>query len=276
MRRNIFVAIALAAQCVCANAATIQTRTGVYRGEITHIQAGTVFIKQEQGEFGISIRDILRIELERPAAYDQAVAALRTGKPQDAVAALKPVVDRYAGLPVPWLVEAFLRLGDAYLDLKDTKSAAATFDRLKQLYPSWPQVQAVDVKNARVLLNLQKYDEALKVIKSYLEPQLKKDFLPADQEVIVAEALVIQGDCLLAMQKPYEAMDSYLLVVTLFDYDDARAAEARFKVAQILEQTGNPKRAREEYEDLVKEAPDSPFAAEAKKRIAELAKANPQ
>jgi tetratricopeptide (TPR) repeat protein len=69
-------------------------------------------------------------------------------------------------------------------------------------------------------------------------------------------------------------MDCYLKVMTLYDYDDAREAEARFKAAKVLEQTGNWKRAREEYEDLLKEAPDSPFAAPAKQRIAEITKAH--
>lgn len=276
MKSGTLFVIGLFGVSLAVYADRIQTRTGVYQGEVTHVQGGTVFIKQEQAELGVPLKDILRAEVALPAAYEKALAALKAGKAQETVAALKPIVERLAGLPVPWVVEAILRLGDAYLELKDTKMAAATFERLKQLYPNWPQAQAVDVKNARVLLALKKHDEALKIIKPFLDAQLKKDFLPAEQETIVAEALVIQGDCLLAMDKPYEALDSYLLVVTLYDYDDARAVEARFKAAKVLEQTGNWKRAKEEYEDLLKESPDSPYASEAKKRIAEITKANPQ
>ena len=273
MKKKMLVLGALVA-CMAARADLVQTRTATYSGQVTHVEGGTVFVKLEQGEFGVPLRDIVRIEVERPAAYDNGLAALKAGKAQEAVAVLKPLVARMAGLPSPWVMDAVLRLGDAYLEMKDTASAAATFDKLKQLYPNSPQVQAVDVKNARVLFSLKKYDEVIKLINGYLNPQLKKDFLPPDQETTVAEALVLLGDCLLAKEKPYEALDCYLQVVTLYDYDDAREAEARFKAGKVLEQTGNWKRAREEYEDLVKEAPDSPYTADAKKRIAEITKAH--
>ncbi|MBM3860754.1 MAG: tetratricopeptide repeat protein [Verrucomicrobia bacterium] len=262
--------------CLVARADMVQTRTAVYKGQVTHVEGNTVFVKLEQGEFGVPLRDIIRVEVDPPPSYEKGLEALKTGKPQEAIAALKPLVDRMVGLPVPWVIDSLLRLGDAYLELKDTKTAAATFDRLKQLYPNSPQVLAVDVKNAHVLFAQKKYDDVMKVIAAYLEPQLKKDFLPPDQETIVAEALLLRGDCLLVMNKPLEAMDSYFLVVTLYDFDDARAAQARFKGAKVLEQTGNWKRAKEEYEDLLKDAPDSSYAGEAKKRIAEIVKANPQ
>jgi len=258
--------------CVLTRADVVQTRTGVFKGTVTRIEGGTVYVKQEQGELGVPLRDILKVELDRPAAYDQALAALKAGKPQEALTALKPLVDRLAGLPSPLVADAVLRLGEAYLELKDTKAATTMFEKLKQLYPNSPQVEAVDVKNARVLFATKQYDEAIKVITSYLEPQLKKDFLTPIQEALVAEALVLLGDCLLTQNKLFEAMDAYLKVVTLYDFDDARAAEARFKTAKVLEQTGNAKRAKEEYEDLLKEAPDSPYTADAKKRIEELSK----
>jgi len=273
MTKNMLIVCVLAA-CLAARADMVQTRTAVYNGQVTHVQGGSVFVKLEQGEFGVPMRDIVRVELDRPAAYDKGLAALKAGKPQEAVAALKPLVDRLAGLPSPLVMDAVLRLGDAYLEMKDTKLAAAMFDKLKQLYPNSPQVHAVDVKNARVLFSVKKYDDVIKVINNYLDPELKKDFLTADQETTVAEALVLLGDCLLAKDKTYEALDCYMKVVTLYDFDDDRATEAHFKAAGVLEKTGNWKRAKEEYEDLVKESPDSPRAAEARKRIAEITKAH--
>jgi tetratricopeptide (TPR) repeat protein len=220
------------------------------------------------------MRDIVRLELDRPAAFDKGLAAAKAGKAQEAVDALKPLVDRLAGLPSPWVMDAMMRLGEAYLEMKDIATATAIFEKMKRLYPNSPQLAAVDVKNARVLFSLKKYDDAIKAVQGYLDPQLKKDFLPSDQETTVAEALVLLGDCLLVKEKPYEAMDCYLKVVTLYDYDDAREAEARFKTAQVLEQTGNWKRAKEEYEDLLKQSPDSAYVNSAKKRIEEINKAH--
>jgi len=273
MKKMILMAGVLLA-CGAVRADVLQTRTAIYTGQVTHVEKGNIFIKMQQGDFGVPMRDLVRVDLERPTAYDNALTALKTGKPQEAATALKQLVDRLAGLPSAWVIDAMLRLGDAYLEMKDTTAAAAAFERLKQLYPASAQAQVVDVKNARVLFSLKKYDDVMKVVNTYLEPQLKKDFLTPDQETAVAEALVLLGDCLLVKEKTYEALDCYLKVVTLYDYDDAREIEARFKTGKVLEQTGNWKRAREEYEDLIKAAPDSPYVAEAKKRVAEIAKAH--
>ena len=267
------VLVALSAG-VTARADVLQTRAAAYTGEVMRVEGGTIFIKQEQGEFGVAVRDVVRAEVAKPAAYATGLAALKAGKPQEAVDALKPLAPKYAGLPVPWAVDVLLRLGDAYLALKDTVSAQATFETVKRLYANNPVALAVDVKAARVLFSQKKYDETLKAVNAYLDPQLKKDYLTPLEETAVAEALVLKGDCLLVKEKPYEALDCYLKVVTLYDYDDVREAEARFKTAQVLEKTGNWKRAKEEYEDLLKEVSDSPYTAAAKKQIAAINQAH--
>lgn len=275
-----FLAFGMMAACVLAGSAVradvLQTRTATYTGQVARVEGGAVFIKLQQGEFAVPARDLLRVEVAAPDAYEKGVAAIKAGKFSDAISLLKPLADRFAGLPVVWAMDTLLRLGEAHLDQKDVASAQTAFDMLKKLYPNTPQAQAVDVKNARVLLSLKKYDEAITALKAYLDPQLKKDFLPADQETAVAEALVLMGDVLLGKDKPYEAIDSYLKVVTLYDYDDVREAEARFKTAQVLEKVGNWKRAKECYSDLLSEAPDSVYVGRAKQQIEAITKAHPE
>jgi len=255
---------------------TLQTRTGTYNGQVMRVEGGSVFIKMPQGEFAVPIRDLVRLDVPPPAAYEKGIAALKSGNTKEAITLLKPLADRFAGLPIAWAMDSLMQLGEAYLEQKDVSAAQAAFDTLKKFYPNTPQAQAVDVKNARVLYALQKFDDAIKAIKVYLDPQLKKDFLPADQEVPVSEALVLMGDCLAAKGQLNEAMDNYLKVVTLYDYDDARKAEALFKAAQTLEKLGNWRRAKDCYSDLLADAPDSPYAAEAKKQLDAITKAHPE
>jgi TolA-binding protein len=273
--KNFFIIVTLLAGGA-AWADMLQTRTGTYNGQVTHVEGNSVFIKLEHGEFAVPLRDLTRADVAAPADYKAGIQALKAGNAQEAARLLKPLVDRFLGLPVDWALDMLLRLGDAYLAQKDVAAAQKVFDSLKRLYPNSPQALAVDVKNAHILFAMKKYDDAIKAIKAYLDPQLKKDFLPSDQETAVAEALVLLGDCHLASNKPYEALDNYLRVVTLYDLDDARVGEAQLKLAGVLERTGNWKRAKESYAKLVKDLPDSPYAAEAKKQIDAISKAHPE
>ena len=264
--RNILLSVALLI-CTAVSADVLVTRTTAYTGEVVRVEGTTIFIKQEQGEFGVAIRDMLRADVKRPVAYEAGVAALKSGKAPEAIQSLKPVADKFAGLPVPWALDAMLQLGDAHLQMQDAAAAQAVFERVKKAYPNYPAALAADVKIASVLFTQKKYDDTLAAVRAYLDPQLKKDFLTPVEETAVAQALVLMGDCLLLKDKQYEALDCYLKVLTLYDYDDAREGEARFKAGQVLEKTGNWKRARESYEDLLKETPGSSYVAAAKKQI---------
>jgi TolA-binding protein len=89
-------------------------------------------------------------------------------------------------------------------------------------------------------------------------------------------ALVLLGDCQLAEGKADEAVDNYLTVVTHYDLDSDRAAEAKYKAAKAFEQPGNWKRARDNYDELLKESPSFAQAGDAEQGLAELIRAHPE
>ena len=105
---------------------------------------------------------------------------------------------------------------------------------------------------------------------------LKKESLPDDQEAVIAEALIVQGDCQRASNKLEDALDSYLLAVTVFNIDGDRSAQAKFNAGQVFEQMGKWDRARGSYEELQAEAQGSDVAATAKRRLEDLNKAHPK
>ena len=109
-----------------------------------------------------------------------------------------------------------------------------------------------------------------------LDPLLKKDSLTEDQETAAANALIALGDCQREAKAFNDALDSYLLVVTVFDLDLDLAAQARYKAAQTFEQLGNWKRARGSYAEVLKQSPQAAFAADAQKRLTALNEAHPE
>ena len=252
------------------------THSIIHTGQVIKATGGGVAIKVGENEFTVPRQDILSADIAKPDAFEKSLTALRAGKYQDALAGFKPIVDRYASLPLPWVEESLVRLGEAQVALKDYAGAKKTFDNFKTLYPQSALVPTIDAKLARILFEQGQPDKAMPAIQAVLEPLLKRESLTDEQETAVAEGLVLQGDCLAAAAKLDDALDSYLKVVTLFDVDADQTAAARFKAAKLFEQRGNWRRAKQSYDELLKENPNPTVADDAKKRLADLTKAHPE
>jgi TolA-binding protein len=259
-----------------ASADVITTRSVIHTGEVIRVDVDGVEIRVAIGEITIPKADILKLDVAKPAAVDLATVALKAGKYSDAVTGFKSVADQYAGLATPWAEEALIKLGEANLGAKNYPEAKQAFDNFKRLYPKSPLAGMLDVKYARVLLNQGDAAKATEDLQVYLKPILEKPFLSNEQEVAVTEALVLLGDCQLAAGKNAEALDSYLTVVTLFDLDVDRAAEAKYKAGKIFEQLGNWKRAKDSFSELLKESPSFAQVDAAKKRLDDLTQAHPE
>lgn len=266
----------LGAGIVTARGDIIIGKTTNRTGEVVRVEADGITIKLAVGEFKILKTEIIRVDITKQPAYDAGLAALKANKPQDAVTVLKPIVDRLAGAQVAWVQDAVLRLGDGYLALKDYTSAKRVFDLFKKVYADSPQAAIIDVKFARVLLDQNDVAKASELLKAFLGTTTKKSFLTDDEEMAVAEAYVSLGDCQLAANAPDNALETYLKVVTLFDLDQDRAAEAKYKAGKVFEQLKNWKRAKGTFAEVVKDFGNSRFAADAQQRLTALAAAHPE
>jgi len=259
------LAVALA---TTTRADVIATRGIIHTGQVVKVVGNGVQIKVGQNEFTAQLADIVRAEVTKPEAVEKSQTAFRAGKLQDALAGYKGLVERYGGLPLPWAEESVVKLGDVQIALKDYPGAKRTFDSFKTLYPKSPYVAVLDGKYAKILVEQNQPDKALPLIQAVIDPLLKKEFLTEEQETGVAEGLILLGDCLIAAGKPDEALDNYLKVVTLFDVNDDRTAEAKYKAGKILEQNKNWRRAKQIYEELLRDYPTLAFADDLKKRLA--------
>lgn len=260
----------------CAHGDILVTRGIVHTGQVVKVTAAGVTIKVGDNEFVVPRQDILSADVAKPETVDKSLLAIRSGKAQEALTGLKTVVDRYSGLPLAWVEESLIRLGEVQVVLKDYAGAKKTFDSFKTLYPQSALGGTIDAKYARILFEQGQADKAMSTIQAVLAPLLKRDYLTDEQEAAVAEGLVLQGDCFAAAGKLDDALDSFLKVLTLFDVDADQTVAAKYKAAKIFEQRGNWRRAKTAYGELLKENPSAIIADDAKKRLADLAKAHPE
>ncbi len=277
MSRNLLLAsVCCFVLASTARADIVATHAVINTGDVVRVDADGVEINLPIGQITVPKSDIVSIQIDQPAGFQAGLDALKAQRFQEAADDLKPLADRYAGLSLPWVQQSLLRLGEAYLGLKNFAGAKQAFDTFKTLYPTSSDAQGLEVKYARVLLEQKDYTKAADALQSFLDPLMKRDFLTDEQEIAVAEACTLLGDCQAALNKPQDALDNYLKVVALFNADADRTAEAKYKASRVFEQLGNWKRAKGGYEEVLRDSPSFAFAADAQQHLAALTKAHPE
>ena len=271
--RTALITLAASLALTTAYSDVIVTQGMTHNGQVSKVTATGVIIKVGENEFTVNRQDILSIEITpKPDSIEKSLGAFRAGKYPEALKGLLALADRYAGIPLPWAEEALLRLGDTQLALKDYAGARKTYDTFKVYYPK--KASVLDSKYARILFAQGETDKALQTMQGVLEPLLKREYLTDDQEIGMADGLVLMGDCLVASGKFDDALDDYLKVIALYDVDPDRTVDAKYKAAKLFEQRGTWRRAKQSYEELLKENPTAAFAEDVKKRLADLTKAH--
>jgi len=250
------------------NADIIFLRDGnSYTGTVTRVQIDSISIALEFGEMALQKSNIERVEVHKPGGLDSAMSTLKSQNYSWAATSLKPIVDRYAGLPASWASDAMLGLGDAYLGMKNYAAAKQIFEAYEKHYPNSQQTHGLEVKFARVLFQQKQYNQAIVKLEAFLKPAIQMESVSDRMAVAIGEALVMLGDCQRATNQGAEALDNYLLAVTLFNVDKTTATEAKYKAAELFEEVGNIKRAKGSYHEIIKESGNSRFASAAKSRL---------
>jgi len=91
-----------------------------------------------------------------------------------------------------------------------------------------------------------------------------------DKGQLAAEARIGIGRLYEADDRTEEALSEYLKVAVLYAHDD-EVAEALYRAGQCLETLGDADKARAQYEELVREHPQSAFVERARKALDRIA-----
>ena len=194
---------------------------------------------------------------DKPAEYDQAVAALQAGKFDQAIKLLEGIVTRYRLLN--WDVEASKLLPQALLGKGDADGAVTAYTKLFTLAPE-------EKKNAELAWGMRK---ALLAAKQYPALIRELDAVAASgSRPDAALAQIMRGDIQVAQNNLDQAVLDFLRTAILFQdvKDPAIQGEAHLKAAQALEAMREP-RAKDMYRRLVEKYPSAPQAAQAKAKL---------
>ena len=194
---------------------------------------------------------------DKPAEYDQAVAAIKAQKYDDAAKLLDGVVAKYRFLG--WDVEAAKVLPQALLGKGDAEGAVQAYDKLFLLAPAEKQNSDVAWGMRRAMLQAKQYAALIRQLDAVAA---------AGNRPEAARAQTMRGDIQLAQNNVELAAMDYLRTAILFaDVRDAEIlGEASYKAAAALEQLKDP-RAKDLYKKVVAEYGASRYAAQAKGKI---------
>ena len=234
----ISLAIIFLALRTLADDQIVKTDDNTISGQIISVVGDQVIIQTHDdhggmAKFPLSLAMIKTVHMAVPAEVAQAEAPGAT--PSSVVAALQPKVDKFAGLPTPWVVDAMGQLAQAYIAVGQPEKALATYNQIDTLYPgSKYHAQAVAGK-AAMSLKAGKIDEALAAVQPIIA-QANKDLAPSPEDgATYANAFLVYGAALNAQKKPQQALEAYLTVKTMFYQNANLVDEADQRVKDLRE-----------------------------------------
>lgn len=262
--------VALWAMTLPAWSDLVVTSAARYEGTIRRIDANGVEITLATGAVKIALADVRQVDMPKPSALDRGLDQIARNDFTGAIATLQPLVEQFGAVRVAgltWTGDAILALGDANLGAKKFPEAQRLYDSYGRLFNA---TKEMTVKQARAQVVQDNCQRALEILGGYIDPLLKQEARTSSEERALSEGLLLQADCLFKAGKGWEALDRYLLVVTLFDEDPMQTLEAQLKSGRAYARLGRNGRAADAWRKIIETAPQSAYATDARKELDSL------
>jgi len=252
----LFTALVLAcgqAEAVSGRVATTDKQV-IKASSIRYKKADQTYIITTEGvERPLAKSKVAKLDIDRPASYDQAVAILNSGKVEEAITALEGVYAECIMLP-PWDAQALDLLGRIYTSKKPDKAlAVSTYKKL--LNNAHPDGITADIKKRawNVLIANNDYKEVLAEIEKTISN-------PSVSRSVAAAAYMARGDLARQLKNTPDAFIDYMRIVLLFDQVKDLQPEAMYKAMKCMEELKDT-RAGELRRELAQKYPQSEYAS---------------
>ena len=205
----------------------------VQDGRITGMNGNTVMIDVPTtsgvGEIGYDLGLISRVDAPPPPAFQTAYAVYAAGQWDRALAIVKPLVDRFRGLPTDWARQAAGMLGDLYIEKNDVPKAEAAYNDFRRLYPAGA---GGDLRSSLGMARISFAKDNAPLARQQLEPITRAAMkTPAEVTQLdgaaYGQAFYLSGQLHEREGNFQAALDDYLRTVTLFYQDGATASRAQ-------------------------------------------------
>jgi TolA-binding protein len=196
-----------------------------------------------------------------PARYGAGEAAFLQKDYAQAVQFLLPFQDGDLYRHLPGTSDrALLRLGYAYAALNQAEPARRAFENLISRFPRSAFANEARYRMGLALQSLKQYDNA---ITAYTE------LVSRTGSEFAARAQLGIGLCRMEQKRPQDAANAFMTAFYSYDYPDC-SATALLEAARAYIELKLPREATRLLERVIKDFPNTPSAALAQKRLAEI------
>jgi len=202
-------------------------------GQILGLKSGAIRIKIGPAETGIPMANVASVTMAAPKAYTDALALWQKGDAAKTLPVLAPLVENFSGLPTPWAERACALLGEVYLAASQVDKAEAAFADFQKLYPD--AGSSVDIGLAELAIAKKDYDGARAKLVPIVEKAKATKLPDSDTSAVYGQALYLLGQVQESSAENAEALENYLLAVTLFHEDQAVVAKAAERANALKE-----------------------------------------
>ncbi|MFZ4776308.1 MAG: tetratricopeptide repeat protein [Terrimicrobiaceae bacterium] len=193
-------------------------------GQILGVKSDAIRIKVGPVETGVPMANVASVIMAAPKAYADSLAQWQKGDAAKTLTLLTPLVENFNGLKTNWAERASALLGEVYLSAGQTEKAEAAFAGFQKLYPE--AASTADVGLARLAIAKKDFDAARVKLVPIVEKAKTLKLPDSGDSAVYGQALFLLGQVQESSGENAEALENYLLVVTLFHEDDAATAKA--------------------------------------------------
>ncbi|MGB7839240.1 MAG: hypothetical protein WBL40_14140 [Terrimicrobiaceae bacterium] len=228
------VAIVATAFALLAQDVVVQKDQQRREGEILGVADGKLRIKIGPAETSLPMDQVASVVKAPPKAYDDALKMWQEGNANKALGLLRPIVERFRGLPTDWAERSSALLGDVYLSIGEVPAAETAFAEFTKAYPNAKSLS--DIGLARLAVARKDFASA----KSKLTPVVAEAEsvipTPAGKRATFGQAFYLMG-IIHENEGAYpEALRDYLSAVTLFPDDKAVVAKAQERADFLIKE----------------------------------------
>jgi hypothetical protein len=208
---------------------------------ITRADRNNLYYQTPSGDAPMPWSSISGWNLAERKGVKEALAGVDAGKYAEALAVLKPLVERYMVLPSPWIQDAAVAVVRCHTEMKQFTEANAVAKAFGEAQPA--QLNRVKPFMAVGLAGEKKYDEAIAALAEVVKAAVGKLALTPAEARMFGQAYLTLGDCFAGKGDDQKALECYLTTVVLYYQDDQNTRVAQAK-ADELKKKLQPKTAK--------------------------------
>ncbi len=202
--------------------------------QVLSVSDGRVRFKAGPAETTLPLDQVASVRMAAPKAFEEAVEVWKTGDAAKTLPLLKPLVENFRSLPAPWAERASALLGTVLLESGDLAGAEAAFAAFQKAYPD--ATGLADIGLARLAVEKKDFATASAKLTPIVEVGKKTLLAESGKSSEYGQAFYLMGNVLENEGKFPEALEHYLLAVTVFYEDPAVVNRAQARADALIKE----------------------------------------